>query len=425
MRALTLLAATAALLLSSCSDEPAPDYEAGITEEDHATGAEQHEKLLAQFGGEYKGARQDYLRAVGERVARAAGLDDQCTFTLVNSDVANAFAVPGCFIYVTRGLMGIVNSEDELASVLGHEVGHIVAQHGQRQQQRSLWSTLGVLAISLAGSEQLTRLAAGAAQFFGLRYSREQEYESDELGIRYLQKAGYDPYAAADMLAALGRQQSFVAASGGEDEARSMPEWASSHPLTDKRIDRTRGLAEATGIADDAVPEKEAPYLAAVDGLLYGDDPQQGFVMGRRFAHPVMRIGFEAPQGFTLTNSPQAIMISGPDGVRGEFGGGGMGSGGIEAYARRLVEQALGDTASEVGTAEQTMVNGLPAIILPVRIQAEQGIVPIAIVAYDAGRAQAYHFIIAAPEGDSQAGAIRQLFASFRLLHGEGREQLT
>lgn len=409
----------ASLLLASCSEEPAPDYQPEVSEADHAYGAEQHEQLLAQFGGEYRGAQQDYVRKVGNSIATAAGLEGQCTFTLVNSDVVNAFAVPGCFIYVTRGLMAIVNSEAELASVLGHEVGHIVARHGQRQQMRSLWSALGVLAVSLAGYESLTRFAAGAAQLFGLRYSRDQEHEADELGIRYLQRAGQDPYAAADMLAALDRQQDYIAAIGGQAEAKGMPEWASSHPLTDKRVDRTRQLAEATGIADDAIPEKEATYLAAIDGLLYGDDPEQGFVIGRRFAHPVMRIGFEAPQGFTLTNSPQAIILSGPDGVRGEFGGGRIGAGGLDAYAGRLVEQLLGKARGEAGTPERTTINGLPAIILPVRVESEEGIVPIAVAAYEAGRGDAYHFIMVAPGGDGQSGAIRQLFSSFRLLTGE------
>src|SRR5690606_33952323 len=132
----------------------------------------------------------------------------------------------------------------------------------------------------------------------------------------------YDPYAAADMLDAIGRQERFLARTRGQDEARSIPEWGRTHPLTQYRIDRARDAAAKTGVAKDELPENEVAYLTELDGLLYGDDPAQGFVIGRRFAHPEMRIAFEAPPGFTLTNSPQAILIEGPDGVRGEFAGG-------------------------------------------------------------------------------------------------------
>jgi predicted Zn-dependent protease len=117
-----------------------------ISEQDRAYGQQAHPQLLASLGGAYAGEESAYVRAIGERMATAAGLEGQCTFTLVNTDVVNAFAVPGCYIYVTRGLLAIVTSEAELASVLGHEVGHIVARHAQRQERRSLWQTLGVIA---------------------------------------------------------------------------------------------------------------------------------------------------------------------------------------------------------------------------------------------------------------------------------------
>lgn len=415
-RRITAALAALGLLLAGCSEETAPDYEPGVSEEAHAFGAEQHPKLLAEMGGEYGGTQQAYVRRIGEEVAAAAGLKGQCTVTLVNSDVVNAFAVPGCFIYVTRGLMAFVNSEAELASVLGHEVGHIMARHGERQQEQSLWSVLGVIAVSLTGSDRLTRLASAAAEMFTLRYSRTQEYEADELGMRYLRQAGYDPYEAADMLDALTRNEAWVKASGSRDAARSLPEWASSHPLTEKRIERVRNLARASGVADDALPEKRDAYLAAVDGLLYGDDPQQGFVNGRRFAHPVMRIGFEAPEGFTLTNSPQAIALSGPDGIRGEFAGGPIPEGGLSAYVEAMIPQILGDMQGQPGTAQEVMINGLPAIVVPIRVATQEGELPLWIAAYDAGNRAAYHFVIAAPGAGAQVASVERLFGSFHLL---------
>ncbi|HWH23094.1 MAG TPA: M48 family metallopeptidase, partial [Allosphingosinicella sp.] len=259
--AFTILLAGAALL-AGCGKGPSDpaDYQPEIEEAERKLGAEQHPQLLAEFGGAYEAPEAAYLARLGEKIAAAAGLGGQCRFTLVNSDVVNAFAVPGCYIYVTRGLMGLVNSEAELASVLAHEVGHIVGDHSERQQKRSIWRGLGVVAVGvLTGSQTLTRLAGGAAEFFTLRYSRKQEYESDDLGIHYLRKAGYDTDAAADMLGVLARQEAFLSRTRGRDEARSIPEWARTHPLTENRIERARTVAADGGGTD--LPEHEAPYL--------------------------------------------------------------------------------------------------------------------------------------------------------------------
>ena len=421
LRRPSLLLAGLALLAGCGGGESEPEIRA----QEKQIGAEQHPRLLAEFGGAYEAPEGAYARRVGGKIAAAAGLDGECTFTLVNSDVVNAFAVPGCYIYVTRGLMGIVNSEAELASVLAHEVGHIVAAHNRRQQRRSLWRNIGVWAVeTLTGSEDLTRIAGRAAEYFTLRYSRKQEYEADDLGVRFLAAAGYDPYAAGDMLAALGRHEEYMGRTRGRDEARAIPEWARTHPLAGNRVGRAAETAAATGIADGALPELEGPYLRELDGLLYGDDPRQGFVQGRRFAHPVMRIGFEAPPGFTLTNSPQAILIEGPDGLRGEFGGQRMPPGGLQAYAEGLVRALLRGAPAEAGPAEAALINGLPALLLPVMVRTEQGAVELSIAAYDGGDGGAYHFIMVAPPAGASRAAIGALFGSFRLLSPEEVQSL-
>lgn len=409
----------AALGLSGCGGGPSDpsDYTPSIEESERQLGAEQNPLLLAEFGGAYRAPEAAYVERIGESLAKAAGLGGQCTFTLVNSDVVNAFAVPGCYIYLTRGLMGVVNSEAELASVLAHEVGHIVADHSERQQKRSLWRGLGVFAVGLlTGSDRLTQLAGAAAGYFTLRYSRAQEFESDDLGIHYLKRAGYDPYAAADMLEALGRNEQFLSQTRGRDEARSIPEWARTHPLTENRVERARSTAAATGIAAGTLPENEDRYLNEVDGLLYGDDPAQGFVEGRRFAHPVMRIGFEAPPGFTLTNSPQAILIDGPDGLRGEFGGGPMPAGGLEAYASALLDQFLEGAEARPGPARRAIVNQVRALFVPVAVATAEGTVQLSLAVYSGGDGAAYHFLMVGSPAQGVGEATGQLFGSFRLL---------
>jgi predicted Zn-dependent protease len=411
-----LLMMGALLLATSCGGEQ-KDYVPEIEPHERRLGAEQHEALLAQFGGSYDAPQATYIRGVGEKIAGSAGLSGECTFTLVNSDVVNAFAVPGCYIYITRGLMAVMNSEAELASVLAHEVGHIVADHGDRQQRRSLLRGLGVLAVSLiTGSERLTQIAGGAAEFFTLRYSRGQEFESDALGIRYLAAAGYDPHAAADMLDALGRHDQFRQRESGREDVKSIPEWARTHPLTENRIERARLAAMQTGHDPGDLPELKEPYLRQVHGLLYGDDPEQGFVLGRRFAHPGMRIGFEVPQGFSMTNAPQAVLIDGPDGMRGEFAGGRLPAGGLEAYVEQLIGQYLKGVPAEAGAVTRASINGVPALAVPVLVHTQEGQVEISIVAYAPGGGSAYHFAMISSPGRAPAGALQRLFGSLRQL---------
>ena len=410
----------AALALASCGEPDGPI----VSDADRAAGAEAHGQLLAEFGGEYRGDEADYMRALGERLAAPAGLEDQCTFTLVNSDVVNAFAVPGCYIYVTRGLMGIVNSEAELGAVLGHELGHIVGRHSQRQQRRSLFRSLGVLAVGLVtGSPALTQIAGAAAGLFTLRYSRTQEYEADSLGIAYLSGARLDPYEAADMLDALGRHERHLARTSENKDAHSIPEWARTHPLSAKRTERARDAARATGLADDALPEKRGPFLAALDGMLYGDDPAQGFVTGRAFAHPQMRIAFEAPPGFTLTNSPQAILIEGPDGMRGQFAAGPTKSGGVDAYSRALLERLFEGATIDVRSSEPARVNGLDALLTKAVASSGGQSVAVSLMVYAAGPTT-YHFVMLADPAASATAALGALFESFRLLPVEEARRL-
>src|SRR5512145_326443 len=189
--------ALAGLLLAACATIDSTPDAPSITQGDRAQAAQAHPQILQQLGGAVDGPAAVNVANVGERVAVAAGVPGQCTFTLVNSDVPNAFAIPGCYIYVTRGLLALMNSEDELASVLGHEVGHVVADHSARRQNTATMTTLGaIVAGVLTGSGDIAQLAGQAGQLYALNYSRDQEYEADDLGVRYLLTNGYNAYAA-------------------------------------------------------------------------------------------------------------------------------------------------------------------------------------------------------------------------------------
>lgn len=417
-----LCAGAIASLTASCG---APDGPA-ISDADRQTAEKQHPQLLAQFGGSYDGKQAKYVAGIGEKLATAAGIGGRCHFTLVNTDVVNAFAVPGCYIYVTRGLLGLVNSEDELASVLAHEIGHITANHSGAQQRQSVLSQIGVLAVeAITGSDRLAKIAGAAAGLNSLRYSREHEYEADDLGLTYLRKAGYDPYAAPDMLGLLQRNQDYQAgARGKESGAKSIPEWALTHPLTQNRVERALKAAEHTGEERGAIPEKGAEYLREIDGLLYGDDPVQGFVLGRSFAHPEMRIAFEAPPGFTLTNSPQAVLIEGPDGTRGEFGGARLPEGGPEAYARGLLRAVLGDAPVEIAGTQRFVSHGTAAYRLRAAVQTRQGAVPISLAIYAGQNGNAFHILIFSRPGSEPPAALDSLFSSFRNLNPQEIAQL-
>ncbi|HET6971061.1 MAG TPA: M48 family metallopeptidase, partial [Phenylobacterium sp.] len=206
----------------------------------------QQAQVLESFGGAYSGPQADYVSRIGERMAVVAGLGaGRCTFTLVNSQVVNAFAAPpGCHVYVTRGLLSLMNSEAELAAVLGHEVGHVAANHAGRQRNQQVATGLAAALVgALSGSELVGEVAGKAAQLGVLSYSRNQEFEADNLSLHYLPLAGYDPEGLAAALAALGREDAFTARTSGG--GRGMPVWASTHPLTADRIRRAEQGAEA------------------------------------------------------------------------------------------------------------------------------------------------------------------------------------
>jgi predicted Zn-dependent protease len=415
-RAARLSALTGLLLFAACATIDSTPDAPSIGQSDRAQATQAHPQILQQLGGAVEGPAGAYVANIGERVATAAGVPGQCTFTLVNSDVPNAFAIPGCYIYVTRGILALMNSEDELASVLGHEVGHVVADHAAQRQNTATLSGLGaVLAGILTGSGEIAQAASQAAQLLTLNYSRDQEFEADDLGVRYLQRSGYNAHASADLLRSLGMQETLSARVANRDAASATPGWARTHPLSAERVARATAQASGAGATRENPPERIGPHLAAVDGMIFGDDPEQGFVNGRTFSHPTLRIAFEAPAGFTLTNTPSAVLIAGPNNARAQFGAGAL-QGDLAAYASNGLRQVIANAPAQLGQVQRGTTNGLETATAPARAQTQSGqAVDVAVTAYRVGD-RAYHFITLAPAGGGSAftsmlGSMRTLSA--------------
>ncbi len=317
-----LAAALAATLLatSACTTAPAgggPILAFGSVEDDVRLGREAHPQILQQYGGSVGDpAVERYVQQLGTRLKNVSELSEiDFTFTVLDSEIVNAFALPGGYVYVTRGLMALAEDEAELAGVIGHEIGHVTARHGaSRQATGSLASAVGAIGGALlgaylggqAGADVGGRLGQTAAYGAVMTYSRSQEYEADMLGVRYLDRAGYDPMAMADFLEALQTSAELQAALAGGAPTRSVMEsFFSSHPDAPDRV--ARAQAEARDKAGGGRRDREA-YLAVLDGMIYGQSPTQGFVRGQRFEHPALRLAFEYPAGYQMINQPQAVI---------------------------------------------------------------------------------------------------------------------
>lgn len=376
--------------------------------------AREHRQMVAELGGAYLGPQADYVQKIGERMAQAAGMRQACTFTVLNSEVVNAFtAPPGCYVYVTRGLLGIVNSEAELAAVLGHELGHVAANHAVRQQNTEAMGSLAAVLVGVATRSDLAGKVAGrVAKLGALGYSRGQEYEADSLALTYLPAAGYAPDGLTRVLDELQREGAFTARETGQPETGMAP-WASTHPLTSDRIKRASAQAAKSPPQDGLILE-ERRYLTAVDGLPYGEDGVQGYVRGGSYIHPQLGIRFDAPRGFQLANATDAVRVTGPGGTLAEFTGGRATPQRLEGYAVDVLRAVVRSGRYEAGQPEHTKINGLDAVVLPARATSGGRPVDLTVVAYSLGKDEAYSFVAMTPAG--QAGLFDPMFDSFRRL---------
>ncbi|HWT42582.1 MAG TPA: M48 family metalloprotease [Sphingopyxis sp.] len=396
-----------------------------ISPAERKQGTEAHPQLLQEFGGAYAGPQASYVNRIGQNIAVQSGLSrspSDFTVTLLNSPVNNAFAIPGGYVYVTRQLMALMNDEAELAGVLGHEVGHVAAQHSKKRQSAATRNQiLGVLGAVLGGAigdnggllgglgGLLQNNSMRVAQLATLGFSRSQELQADQLGVQYLRSAGYDPLALSTMLTSLANQTTLDARLAGGD-ARSLPEWASTHPDPASRVRNAQTLASRVG--GSGGNRNADAFLASIDGVLYGDDPAQGVVEGRDFLHPDLRLRFTVPNGYGMQNGSDAVLVSG-NGGQAQFSTGPY-SGDMNAYIAAAFKSVAGNASISPGAIQRTTVNGIPASYSTARVNTQSGQVDVTVFAYEFSRSSAFHFITLTQAGGGSV--FNSMFNSVRRL---------
>jgi predicted Zn-dependent protease len=392
-----------------------------------AEGRKAHEQVLAEYGVYANPGLQAYVNEVGQKLAAQSHRSQlSWTFTVLDSPEVNAFALPGGYVYVTRGIMAYLDSEAELAGVIGHEIGHVTARHGAQRATRQQDAGLGVLAATVfgavlegAGLGRATDLASqvsqGVAAGWLATYSRDQELQADQLGAEYLSRNRYDPNNMVDVIGVLKSQERF-AADLAKAEGRAPPSgvnWLSSHPSNDQRLADIRRIA--AGYQGDYSDDGRTRYLKAIDGMTFGESRAQGVVRGRNFFHEELGIAVTAPQGWGIRNSPQAITLVN-----------GAGDAGLVV---QLVPPRAGRTHDEIirnvvkpteGRTAQRSIHGLAATeFTGVRRNAQGQSQPVRVLLVSGPQERNYLLYRAARDAAAlqrAAGPLAEAEASFRAL---------
>lgn len=306
------------VLLSACSTNPATGKQQFTAlmspQQEVQVGAEEHQNVLKEFGLYPDQKIQAYVQEVGAKVSRNTERPDvRYKFFLLDSPIVNAFALPGGYIYTTRGLLSLANSEAELAAVLAHETGHITARHSAERYSRSVVTMLGAAVLSSALGDSTVSDALGMGTDLYIKsYSRGQENEADSLGIRYLSRVGYDPRSMSGFLRNLQNDTALEARLNGQNGASSSSmDYFSTHPATQERVAKT--ITEAGQYPQQGVVNRD-DYLMRISGITYGESASQGFVRGQTFYHPELGFQFTMPSGFHIMNQPQQVIGTSQDG---------------------------------------------------------------------------------------------------------------
>jgi predicted Zn-dependent protease len=333
-----------------------------------AQGRQTHEQVLAEFGAYDQPKLQAYVNELGQRLAQHSHRSNlQWHFTVLDSPEINAFALPGGYVYITRGIMAYMASEADLAGVIGHEIGHVTARHASQRATREQTAGLGVLAATVLGallesqgvtgaSDVASQVSQGVAAGYIASYGRDQELQADRLGAEYLARNNYDPRNMIDVIEVLKNQERYAEAVARAEGRTPQPQsnWLASHPSNDKRLEDIRQVAaQYKGSYGD---EGRARYLQVVSGMNFGESREQGLTRGRNFYHEPLGIAITAPQGWKIRNAADAITL-----INGE---------GDAGLIVKLVPPKAGSSHEEIirnlfqpekGSTERAAVSGLPA----------------------------------------------------------------
>ena len=368
----------------------------------------EHQRILAAYGGGYDDPELEasISKTVDKLVAASERPDVKYRVTILNSPAINAFALPNGQLYVTRGLIALANDSAELASVLSHEIAHVIASHAaiREDQARRVALVEGVVNRVLSDPET-GALALAKSKIALASFSRSQEFEADGIGVKISARAGFDPYGAERFLNSMGRHSELKPISSAGADSRPL-DFLSSHPSTPDRVKNAVTHARQQSAPGTGDREREQ-HLARVDGLVFGEDPSEGFVRGRRYLHPKLGFTFTAPEGFVLENTAQAV-------IGGKEGG---------AQAMRLdvvrvpAEQTLTDYLKSgwIGTIDDKSVqpltiNGFPAATATAK--GDQWMFRLYAVRFGS---EVYRFIFAAKHKTAESErAFRDSIRSFR-----------
>lgn len=323
-----------------------------------AMGRESDPQIRAEMGVYDDPELQKYVSDLGMRLAKASERPNlPWQFTVVDQPAINAFAVPGGFIYVTRGILAFLADEAELVGVLGHEIGHVTARHSAQQYTRTLGGVIGLTALGVfvPAARPFGQISETALGLLFLRYGREDELQSDRLGARYAVAGGWDPAGVPGMLSTLGRLDE---AAG---DRKGIPNFLSTHPEPLARVQEiTPEVQQLRAGRQDLVTNRDE-LLRRVDGLIFGDNPNQGITRGRTFLHPPLRFRLDFPEAWEISNTPQQVVAKAP---------------GADVFlVLQLVQQPGGRPVETVALAsmrdagfralegERTTINGLDAFV--------------------------------------------------------------